>query len=99
TWSSAAALGGLSPPAVLAGAAITTAIVILCASGPTIQFGAFPRPSLVAATAIAALLIGSLASVSSEPFVLLVGKVAFSALAVALIAWQGDFLMLAERAD
>lgn len=40
-----------------------------------------------------------LASVSSEPFVLLVGKVAFSALAVALIAWQGDFLMLAERAD
>lgn len=90
---------GFSPAGILAGAAVTTAIVILLASGPTIRFGAFPHATLVATTIIAALLIGSLSAVPSEPWTWLLGKMAFAAAIVMAIAWQGDFLMLSRRPD
>lgn len=96
-FSTLAVAAGLSPSAVIAGASIATAIVILFDSGPTIRFGAVPRWPLLTAATVAAILIGSLSILPSQPFVWLAGKMALSAIATALIAWWGDFLMLADR--
>ncbi len=96
-FSTIAVAAGLSPTGVIAVASIATAIVILGASGPIIRFGAIPRWSLATAAAVAAVLIGSLSAAPSEPLIWLLGKIALAAMATALIAWQGDFLMLARR--
>lgn len=96
-FSTIAVVAGLSPSGAVAGASIATAIVILSASRPTIRFGAIPRWSLVMAATIAAILIGSLSALPSQPLIWLVGKIAVAAIATALIAWRGDFLMLARR--
>jgi hypothetical protein len=71
---------------------MATAIVMLAASRPTIRFGAVPRLHLVAAAIVAAMLIGSLSMLPSEPLIWLLGKIAFATMAVALIAWRGEFL-------
>nr|WP_029587070.1 hypothetical protein [Bradyrhizobium sp. URHD0069] len=96
-FSTVAVAVGLSPSGVVAGASIATAIVILLDSGPTIRFGAIPRWRLVTAATIAAILIASLSIAPSQPLVWLLGKIALSAIATALIAWWGNFLMLARR--
>ena len=97
--SATAAALGLSPAAVIASAAIATAIVILFASGPTVRYGVVPNWLLTLATSVAAILIGAFGTVPSEPMVWLAGKIAVSAAAVALIAWQGDFLAPPRRSD
>ena len=91
-FSAAAVALSLPSSDVLAGAAIATAVVMLFASGPILRFGAVPRWSLIVTASVAALLIGSLAAVPSQPLVWLLGKIAFSAIATALVAWRGNFL-------
>ncbi len=95
--SAIAAAAGISPRGAVACAAVATAIVILCALGPTIRFGAVPRWSLAAAATAAAILIGSLAALPSQPLIWLAAKIVVAAAATAVIAWRGDFLMLARR--
>jgi hypothetical protein len=46
----------------------------------------------VATASVAALMIGSLCAVPSQPLIWPVGKIAFSAIATALVAWRGNFL-------
>jgi hypothetical protein len=46
---------------------------------------------------VAGLLIGSLCAVPSQPLIWLVGKIVFSAVATALVAWRGNFLTSARR--
>jgi hypothetical protein len=94
-----AAAAGITPPGIVAAAAIATAMVMLLASGPTIRFGAVPRLHLVAAAAIAAILIGSLSTLPSEPLIWLIGKSALAMMAIALIAWRGEFLIAPRRVD
>jgi hypothetical protein len=93
------ASAGAAPPGIVAAATVATVAVILLASGPTIRFGAVPRIPLIAAAAIAAILIGSLSALPSEPLIWLAGKTAFAMTAIALIAWWGDFLTAPRRAD
>lgn len=94
-----ASAAGIAPPGIIAAAAVATTAVMLFASGPTIRFGAVPRPYLIAAAAVAAIAIGSLSTLPSEPLIWLVGKSAFSVMAIALIAWRGDFLTAPGRVD
>lgn len=96
-FSSIAIVTGLSASGAVVCASIATAIVILFAARPTVRFGAIPRLSLTAETIIAAILIGSFCFVPSQPLIWLVGKIAFAALAVAAIAWRGDFLVTSQR--
>ncbi|MFL5239920.1 MAG: hypothetical protein ACJ8EL_20460 [Rhizomicrobium sp.] len=88
---------GLSPRAAVVCASIATAAAILLALGPTIRFEAFPRWSLVIQASIAAILIGSLESMPSDPMAWLAGKIVIAAIATGVIGWTGDFLMLANR--
>jgi hypothetical protein len=88
-----------SATAVIAGASIATAAAILFAGGPTFRFGASPRWLLISAAMVTALLIGSLSVAPSTPTLWLVGKIAMSASAVALIAWRGEFLLPTRRAE
>lgn len=94
-----AAAAGIAPPGIVVAAAAATAIVMLLASGPTVRVGAAPRLHLVAAALVAAILIGSLSTLPSEPPVWLAGKTAFAMMAVALIAWRGEFLTAPRRVD
>lgn len=87
-----AAVLALSTAAQIASAAVATAIVILCGSGPIIRFGVAPKWLLLAVSIVVAILIGAFAAVPSEPVFWLAGKVVISAIAVALVAWQGEFL-------
>ncbi|MBR1271811.1 hypothetical protein JQ629_30435 [Bradyrhizobium sp. AUGA SZCCT0222] len=93
-----AALLGLSIAAQVASASVATAIVILCGSGPIIRFGVVPRWLLLGASLVAAILIGAFAAAPSEPMLWLAGKIVVAAVAVALVAWQGEFLS-ARRAE
>jgi hypothetical protein len=72
---------------------------MLLASGPTVRFGAVPRLHLVAAAVVAAILIGSLSMLPSESSIWLLGKSAFAMMAIALIAWRGEFLIAPRRID
>lgn len=96
-FSATALAAGQSPAGVVTVASITTAAVILCASGPIIRFGAFPRQFLVIEATLVAILIGSLSAAPSEPLIWLLCKIALSAIATIFIAWQGNFLMVARR--
>ncbi len=87
-----------SPANVLVGAAIATALIMVLASGPTIRFRATPRAALLAAAALVALLIGSFCVLNSKPLPWLVAKIALASVTTALVAWRGDFLMMARRA-
>lgn len=87
-----AVAAGLPPRGAIACASIATAAVILLALGPTIKFRAIPRWSLALEAVLAALLIGSLASLPMEPTAWLTGKIALAAGATAFIAWRGNFL-------
>lgn len=88
---------GLSPRAAVGCASLATLATILVALGPTLRFEAFPRWSLVMQALVAAILIGSLGSMPTEPAAWLAGKIMIAAAATAIIAWRGDFLMLARR--
>ena len=88
---------GLSPRGAVGCASLATLATILVALGPTLRFEAFPRWSLVMQALVAAILIGSLGSMPTEPAAWLAGKIMIAALATAIIAWRGDFLMLARR--
>lgn len=88
---------GLSPRGAVGCASLATLATILVALGPTLRFEAFPRWSLVMQALVAAILIGSLGSMPTEPATWLAGKIMIAALATAIIAWRGDFLMLARR--
>ncbi|WP_440637782.1 hypothetical protein ACSHT2_27390 [Bradyrhizobium sp. PUT101] len=88
---------GLSPRGAVGCASLATLATILAALGPTLRFEAFPRWSLVMQALVAAILIGSLGSMPTEPAAWLTGKIMIAALATAIIAWRGDFLMLARR--
>jgi hypothetical protein len=46
---------------------------------------------------VAAILIGSLGSMPTEPATWLAGKIVIAAIATAVIGWRGDFLMPARR--
>lgn len=96
---SVAVMQGVSPSTLVAIAATATVLVILFAGGPTFRFGAFPRWRLIATATVAATVIGVFSMVPSELMAWLLGKVVVSALAVALITWQGGFLTPAKRAD
>jgi hypothetical protein len=94
--SSIAAALGLSTAAQVASAAVATAIVILCGSGPIIRFGVTPKWLLLGVSIVAAILIGAFAAFPSEPVRWLAGKIVIAAMAVALVAWQGEFLSAAQ---
>jgi hypothetical protein len=70
---------------------------MLVALGPTLRFEAFPRWPLVMQALVAAILIGSLGSMPTEPATWLAGKIVIAAIATAVIGWRGDFLMPARR--
>ena len=89
---SIAAVLSLSTAAQVASAAVATAFVILCGSGPIIRFGVTPRWLLLGVSIAAAILIGAFAAAPSEPLLWLAGKIVIAAMAVVLVAWQGDFL-------
>jgi len=78
---------------------VATAIVILCGSGPIIGFGVVPGWPLLGTSIVAATLIGAFAAVPSEPVLWLVGKIVIAAMAVALVAWHGDFLSARQAAN
>lgn len=93
----AAAWAGLSPRQAVGCASLATLATILAALGPTLRFQAFPRSALVMQALAAAILIGSLGAMPTEPAAWLAGKIAIAAIATAIIGWRGDFLMLARR--
>lgn len=88
---------GLPPRGAVACASVATLATILVALGPTLRFEAFPRWHLVIQALAAAILIGSLGSMPTEPATWLAGKIAVAAIATAAVGWRGDFLMLARR--
>ncbi|WP_339028162.1 hypothetical protein WI604_25335 [Bradyrhizobium symbiodeficiens] len=88
---------GLSPRGAVSCASLATLATILVALGPTLRFEAFPRWPLVVQAGLAAILIGSLGSIPTEPAAWVAGKIAIAAIATAVIAWRGDFLMSARR--
>jgi len=88
---------GLSPRGAVGCAAVATLATMLVALGPTLRFEAFPRWPLVIQALVAAILIGSLGSMPTEPATWLAGKIVIAAIATAIIGWRGDFLMLARR--
>lgn len=92
----AAVSAGLSPRGAVNCASLATLATILVALGPTLRFEAFPRWSLVMQALVAAILIGSLGSIPTEP-AWLAGKIVIAAAATAIVGWRGDFLMLARR--
>ena len=96
--SAIAAAAGISPRGAVACASIATAIVILSALGPIIRFGAVPRQWLAAEAAAAGIMIGCFALLPTQPPIWMGGKIVLAAVATALVAWRGDFLMLARRA-
>ncbi|MBR0737692.1 hypothetical protein JQ581_12220 [Bradyrhizobium liaoningense] len=93
----AAVAAGLSPRQAVGCASLATLATILVALGPTLRFEAFPRWSLVAQALVAAILIGSLGTMPTEPTAWLAGKIVIAAIATAIVGWRGDFLMLARR--
>lgn len=93
----AATWAGLSPRQAVGCASVATLATILAALGPTLRFDAFPRWSLVAQAVAAAVLIGSLGAIPTEPAAWLAGKIVIAAIATAIVGWRGDFLMLARR--
>lgn len=95
--SALAAAAGLSPRGAVACASAATVIVILLALGPTVQYRAVPRAILIAQALLAAILIGSLASMPIQPPLWLAAKILIAGLAAAVVAWRGDFLMLARH--
>jgi len=88
---------GLSPRQAVGCASLATLATILIALGPTLRFEAFPRWPLVMQAFLAAILIGSLGSMPTEPATWLAGKIVIAAIATAIIGWRGDFLLLARR--
>ena len=88
---------GLSPRGAVGCAGVATLATLLIALGPTLRFEAFPRWPLVMQALLAAILIGSLGSIPTEPATWLAAKTVIAAIATAIIAWRGDFLMLARR--
>ncbi|QAU48687.1 hypothetical protein [Bradyrhizobium guangzhouense] len=94
--SALAAAAGLSPRGAVASASAATVIVIVLALGPTVQYRAVPRAILIVQALAAAMLIGSLASMPIQPL-WLAAKIVIAGLAAAIVAWRGDFLMLARH--
>ena len=92
----AAVWAGLSPRQAVGCASLATLAAILAALGPTLRFEAFPRWQLVTQALVAAILIGSLGAMPTEPAAWLAVKVVIAAIATAIIGWRGDFLMLAR---
>jgi O-antigen/teichoic acid export membrane protein len=88
-----------TPATVLASASGATALIMVLASGPTLRFGAVPRVTLVLAATLAALIIGSFCLLNSQPLPWLLAKMSVAAIATALLAWQGDFLEMAQPAS
>lgn len=88
---------GLSPAGSVGCAAVATAGALLLALGPTLGFHALLRRRLAIEAVVAGILIGSLALLPSLPPAWLAGKIIFAAIVTAIIAWRGDFLMLARR--
>ena len=97
TFALVATWAGLSPRGAVGCAAIATLASILVALGPTLRFEAFPRWPLVMQALLAAIVIGSLGTMPTEPATWLAGKIVIAAIATAVIGWRGDFLMLARR--
>lgn len=97
SFSLIAVSAGLSPRGAVGCASIATLATILVALGPTLRFEAFPRWPLVVQALVAAILIGSLGTMPTEPVTWLAGKIVIAAIATAVIGWRGDFLMLARR--
>jgi hypothetical protein len=52
---------------------------------------------LVLQALAAAILIGSLGAIPTEPAAWLAGKIAIAAVATAIVGWRGEFLMLGRR--
>ncbi len=77
-FSLVAVSAGLSPRGAVACASIATLAAILAALGPTLRFDAFPRWPLVIQALAAAILIGSLSRVPTEPAAWLAGKIVAS---------------------
>ena len=96
-FSLVAVSAGLPPQGAVACASIATLAAILAALGPTLRFEAFPRWSLVIQALAAAILIGSLSRVPTDPAAWLAGKIIVAAIATAMIGWSGNFLMLVRR--
>ncbi|BAL78844.1 hypothetical protein [Bradyrhizobium cosmicum] len=85
---------GLSATATLLGAGLATALVIGFASGPTIRFGAYPRPALALSAIAGAALIAGLVLLPSDPLPWLLAKATIAAFVTAATAWGGNLLKL-----
>lgn len=91
---------GASPRDALLLAAVGTALVCLCAAGPTLAYGAVPNGRVAGASAIGAALIGATALHTDAGLVWLGARVVLAAVIVAGIVWAGDFLQIrGERTD
>ncbi|OPY94026.1 hypothetical protein A5906_15145 [Bradyrhizobium sacchari] len=87
--STAASLG---PTAAIALAGLATALVIACSIGPTVRFGAYPRPMLAFSSVLGATIIAASVALPSEPVSWLLAKIAAAALITIAIGWVGDLL-------
>ncbi|MCK1384517.1 hypothetical protein [Bradyrhizobium sp. 21] len=85
---------GLGATATLLCAGLATGVAIGFASGPTIRFGAYPRPGLALSAIVGATLIAALVLLPSEPLLWLLAKAAAAAFVTVAIAWTGDLLKL-----
>ncbi len=85
---------GASPRDALLLAAAGTALVCLCAAGPTRAYGAVPKGFVAGASVLGAALIGATALHADAGLVWLGARIALSAAVVAGIAWAGDFLQM-----
>jgi|GEM_PF-2145676 len=89
----------LSPASVVTSATIATGVVTILGSGPAIRNRATPRWSVVAGATVAAMVIGASEMLPSESPVWLAAKIAIAAVAVALVAWHGNFLSATGGTD
>ena len=90
---------GASPRDALLLAALGTAVVSLCAAGPTLRYGAFPNGRVTGASVLGAGLIAATALHADTGPGWLGLRIALSMVIVGGIAWAGDFLQIRrERA-
>lgn len=87
---------GQSISAALTLASLATVAWMVAMAGPTLRFGAYPKPLLVIVATVGASLIGALVWLPSLPVAWLAAKIVLAAAVTGLVAWRGDFLRLAR---
>lgn len=82
----------LPPTMSLWGAALATSILIVCASGPTLRFGAAPDMVLTFTAIVGGATIGALVFLPSTTVLSVAAKCLLAVLIVLLVTWKGKFL-------